>query len=291
MSVGVGLVLPPSERDLELLAPLLESEPDYYEVAPETLWRVADGRLAPNGYHAKFAELHARSGRPFVAHGVAYSVGSASPGEDERRARWRDAIAASHATFDFCWYTDHLGATVLAGRNVALPMPLPMTAGVADCVRARLAALQTVVPDVGLENSVFYHLYGDPLDEPAFLARCVDAPRMHLLLDLLNVHVMAANFDFDAAEYVRRLPLERVVEIHVAGGGASEPGWLPGGATRRLDSHDHAVPEAVWALLESVLPRCTALRGVTLERMEGSLRDGDVPLVREELRRVRTLVR
>src|SRR5262249_52420268 len=147
------------------------------------------------------------------------------------------------ATFEFAWYTEHLGATALAGRELALPLPLPMTGESAAVVRASLHELQALVPDVGVENSVFYFHLGDPLDEPAFLGECLDAPRMHLLLDLHNVYATALNAGFDPWGYVERLPLERVIEIHVSGGSDSGAAWLPSRAKVRLDSHDAAVPE------------------------------------------------
>ena len=58
----------------------------------------------------------------------------------------------------------------------------------------------------------------------------------------------------------------------------------------RLDGHDGAVPELVWRMLEAVAPRCPNLRGVTLERMEGTVEDADVPLVAAELARLRATV-
>ena len=163
-----------------------------------------------------------------------------------------------------------------------------MTAAAASVVHTTLRELQGIVPDVGVENSVFYFHLGDPLDEPAFLARCLDAPRMHLLLDLHNVYTTASNAGFDPEVYIQRLPLERVIEIHVSGGAWSEPGWLPSKRALRLDAHDSDVPEPVWALLDGVLPRCPNLRGVTLERMEGTVTDDDVPRLRAELRRIRS---
>jgi hypothetical protein len=146
-----------------------------------------------------------------------------------------------------------------------------------------------VVPSVGLENSVFYFLYGDALDEPDFLRSILCEPNFHLLLDLHNLHTMAENFDFDPEDYLRRLPLERVVEIHIAGGKQSDPQWLEG-QTMRLDSHDHAVPEEVWLLLESVARRCPNLRGLTLERMEGTVTAQDVAPISEELQRAKRIV-
>ncbi len=289
MKPGIGFTLQPEERYLALTAELLD-EVDYVEVAPETLWRTDEAsEIVANGFHARFAALKLATDMPFVAHGVAFSLGSARP-DAKRRARWLQRIAADHATFDFRWYTDHLGVTELAGRNLTLPLPTPLVPAAARALRESFAALQTVVPDVGCENSAFYFHLGDPLDEPAFLRDALTLPRTHLLLDLHNVWTNALNLGFDAWEYVSRLPPDKVIEIHVSGGAESDPDWLPSRAVLRLDAHDHAVPEEVWALTERVLPLCPNLRGVTLERMEGTVEPSDVPVLREELRRARALV-
>jgi uncharacterized protein (UPF0276 family) len=165
-----------------------------------------------------------------------------------------------------------------------------MTDEMAAIVRDRLLVLQQVVDDVGFENSAFYFLLGDWLDEPRFFDAILAAERTHLLLDLHNVYTMATNVGADAAEWLARIDCERVIELHLSGGDTSRPEWLPDGRTLRLDSHDHAVPEAVWDLFEQVLPRCSNLRGVTLERMEGSVAERDVADIRDELHRIREVV-
>ena len=139
------------------------------------------------------------------------------------------------------------------------------------------------------KRQVAYFLLGDALDEPAFITAAI-GDFGHVLLDLHNLHTMALNHRFDPLAYLARLDLARVIEIHVSGGAESDPAWLPGGRTMRLDSHDHAVPEEVWALLEYVVPRCPNLRGVTLERMEGTVRPEDVPVLRAEITRARAIV-
>jgi uncharacterized protein (UPF0276 family) len=283
----VGFTLQPELKFLELLEPVIRRA-QYYEVAPETLWRqTRAGALEPNGFHHRFAALKAASGKPFVAHGVGFSMGSS---DAKRRAVWLRQIRRDHAVFGFEWYTDHLGQTEAGGLALTLPMALPMTAQAAATVRRRLRDLQRIVPAVGVENTVVYFLLGDALEEPRFLKRLLSAPRMHLLLDLHNLHTMAENFGFDADAYLDALPLDRVIEVHVSGGAYSEPGWLPHGAVRRLDSHDGAVPEAVWRLAERALPRLPNLRGATLERMEGTVEQRHVALLREELKRLERLV-
>ncbi|MGZ3428385.1 MAG: DUF692 domain-containing protein [Polyangia bacterium] len=287
--IPVGFTLQPDPAFLERCERIIGAA-DYWEVAPETLWRRRDdGRLEPNGFHHRFAE-RTRGGRFFVAHGVGLSLGSGAAADARRRRAWLGRVRADHATFGFRWYTDHLGASAVDGLAMTLPLPLPMTAEAARVVRRRLAQMQRVVGDVGVENNVAYFLLGDALDEPRFLMDCVRAHRCHLLLDLHNVYTMAHNFGFDPADYLRRLDLAKVIEIHVSGGSESDPRWLPSGRVLRLDGHDGAVPELVWRMLEAVAPRCPNLRGVTLERMEGTVEDADVPLLAAELQRLRATV-
>lgn len=284
---ALGFTLQPEERTLELLAAVIREEPDYYEVAPETLWRRdGAGGYHPNGFHELFAALAVETGKPFVAHGVGMSLGTVRPDAVDR-ARRLARVAADHAVFQFLWYTDHLGATVLDGLELTLPMPPFMSRETAEIVRSGLATMRAVVPDVGVENSVFYFHLGDPLDEPEFLADIVRDPGCHLLLDLHNVYTTAVNVRFEPWAYVERLPLDKVIEIHIAGGSESDPKWLASKRVMRLDSHDHSVPDEVWTLFERTLPLCPNLRGVTLERMEGTVTAADVPLLREELRRAR----
>jgi uncharacterized protein (UPF0276 family) len=288
-SVSVGITLPPHLASLELVERAAFEIAEHWEVAPETLWRLGpDGTPVPNGFHELFLGWGERRDVPFVAHGVGFSVGT--PGrEPRRRAAWLARLREDAARFRFGWFTDHLGASRLGGMELTLPLPIPMSAASAAVVRRALDEMRTVVPDVGVENSVFYFHLGSPLDEPAFLAACLSAPRSHLLLDLHNVLTTAVNAGFEPRRYLEALPLERAIEIHVSGGRDSDPAWLRGEA-RRLDSHDDAVPEEVWRLLEEVLPRCPNLRAVTLERMERSLAPRDVPAFEDELRRARRIV-
>lgn len=126
-------------------------------------------------------------------------MGSSSRRDAARQRRWLKQLREDQRTFRYRWYTDHLGASALDGEAATLPVPLPMTEGYAAAVRRRLKAMQTVVPDVGVENNVACFVLGDPLEEPGFLDRCTRGPRMHVLLDVHNLFTMAENLGFDAA--------------------------------------------------------------------------------------------
>jgi uncharacterized protein (UPF0276 family) len=297
-AIGIGFVLQPELEYLDLLAPVFGALVDYFEIAPETTWwATEEGGLLPNGFSAEFYEIGQRwapagaRSKPFVAHGVGLSLGSADPGDRARQLRWLGRLEEDQGRFEFRWLSDHLAVTTAAGEALALPLPLLPTAAAAALVRGRLRELQArVVPDVAFENAAHYFYYGDPLAEAGLIAQILALPRSHVVLDLYNVWMMGQNMGFEPREFLRRLDLSRVIEIHVAGGSYSDLGWLPEGRRLRLDSHDEAVPEPVWALLAEVLPRCVNLRGVTLERMEGTVRGADVGPIAEELRRLRRAV-
>ncbi|MFO1054228.1 MAG: DUF692 family protein [Planctomycetota bacterium] len=289
--VDVGLSLQAERRYLDLVAPLAIGAADYVEVAPETLWHVADdGELEPNRYHREIEELVRRHDLGVVAHGTGLSLGSADPRDELRLKRWLRRIRADLEVLRYRWYTDHIGVSMLAGRSLMLPMPLPPLPMTAELVRTRLGALQESIADVGFENTVHYFLLGAWLDEPAWIANALPAHGGWLLLDLHNAWTTGLNLGIDPQDWLSRIDLSRVIEIHVSGGSFSDPRWLPDGTTLRLDSHDHEVPGEVWKLLDEFLPRCPNLRGVTLERMEGSVTEDDVAPLQAELLRLREVV-
>ena len=173
--IAVGFTLQPDPEFLDLLGDLLRSEPDYFELAPETTWREhPDGTLLPNSYAQLFFDLGDTTDTPFVAHGVGFSVGS---GDDDlpRQRRWLQRLALDHQRFRFRWLTDHLGFSFTEGSNLTLPLALPATPHHAARVRGALARLQGVVPEVGVENSVPYFFPGDPRDEATFLGHALAA--------------------------------------------------------------------------------------------------------------------
>jgi len=95
------------------------------------------------------------------------------------------------------------------------------------------------------------------------------------LLDVNNVYVNAQNHGFDPYAFIAALPLDRVLEIHVAGHRTLDSGLL-------LDSHGQAVADPVLDLLEWTIERAGPVP-VLLER------DNDVPQLSELLREVSVL--
>jgi uncharacterized protein (UPF0276 family) len=105
---------------------------------------------------------------------------------------------------------------------------------------------------IALENVSSYLTFCDSvLREWEFLAAVAERADCGILLDVNNVFVSAFNHGFDAQTYLAGVPVERVVQFHLAG--HSDHG------THLLDTHDHPVCEAVWSLYAAAVRRFGAL--------------------------------
>ncbi len=291
--LGVGFSLHADTAYLESAREILERDADYFEVAPETVWRREAGTLTRNGFHRLFREIRDRSKKPFVAHGLDFSLGSPLDSEAERvrTASWLDRLRDDHEVFRFAWLTEHLGWIAVDDDQVVLPLPLPYTEEALGVAAERMRLLASVVPLVGFENNPTYFVLGDPAEEPRFFNSLCRRAGCRMLLDLHNVHTQCRNFGLNPVEYVDAIDLANVLQIHLSGGSESEPDWVPSRRVFRLDSHDGPIPEPVWSLLEHVLPRCPNLRGIVVERLEGSFAADDVRGLSEEVRRAKDLFR
>lgn len=203
---------------------------------------------------------------PITMHGVSLSIGSAH-GVYEPCLTMMDRLRHE---WPFHWYSEHLQfQLVLDGKgalvNTGTPFPLPPTEEAAALVASRAAAIadRLGVPFL-LENQVHYlpDLPADPDigDEFGLMERIVTLSGCGQLLDLHNVYCNAINFGFDARSALDRVRLDRVGEIHIAGGS-----WCDGFYT---DAHDGRVPEPVWELLEETLSRAPRIPAVVFEMLD-----------------------
>ncbi len=180
--------------------------------------------------------------------------------------------------FHPAWVTDHEGLSRGGGWQSA-PLPLPATAPLVRRVRDHLARLRDALEvPVGLENLALAVSPDDALARPDLLDAMLD-PDGILLLDVHNLWCAAVNQGLDPMAYLRRFPLQRVRQLHVAGGRADADGF-------RRDTHDGPVPEPVFDLVEEAIASCPRLEAVIWERLAA----GPADAMRSELDRLRFLV-
>lgn len=176
---------------------------------------------------------------PVVMHGVSLSIGSADPLDFDylrQIKQLRDRIGAR-------WVSDHLCWTGVSGQNNHDLLPLPFTEEALVHVAGRVREVQDFLgAPLVLENpSSYVEFAGTPLKEWEFLRGIVESANCGILLDVNNVYVSAKNHGFDPEDYLSALPMDRVVQIHVAG--HTDHG------THAIDTHVGPVPDPVWSLL------------------------------------------
>lgn len=160
--------------------------------------------------------------------------------------------------------------------------PLQTAAGVRSAVDSiRQLSGQLTVP-LAVETGVSY-LRPRPGEMPdgAFVAAVTEAADCGILLDLHNIWTNQRNGRQSVADFLAQLPLERVLEVHLAGGEEYAGYWL--------DSHSKAVSAELWELAAQVLPQLPNLKAVTLEVMPNYIEIMGLAAIEQQLTQIHQL--
>lgn len=220
---------------------------DWLEVVPENYMGL--------GGRARERLEEAASAFPLVSHGVNLSIGST----DDLNETYLVQIGELLDRINSPWWSDHFCFTSSGGTYMHDLLPLPLTKEAVHHIAERAKRVQdrTGRPFL-LENISFYmQMPGSEMPEEDFITRVLEEADCGLLLDVNNVYVNSLNHKFDPYQYIDRLPLDRVVQIHIAGHKKIDD--------YVIDTHGAAVVEPVFQLLEHVL-RKTKVHAILLER-------------------------
>ena len=210
---------------------------DWFEITSEN-FMVAGGK--PRHYLERI-----RSRYPIVMHGVSLSIGSVDPLDRD----YLVALRQLAREIEPAWISDHLCWTGVDGVNSHDLLPLPYSEAAIAHVVARVQQVQDFLGrELLLENLSSYVEFRDSaMPEWEFVAEVARRSGCRLLLDVNNIQVSARNHGFDPDDYLAGIPGDRVWQIHLAG--HSDIG------SYCIGTHDHAVPDPVWALYERAIAR------------------------------------
>jgi uncharacterized protein len=253
--LGVGLNwFPGLEPVLRANAELI----DVLEVEPQSFWRReknADGLVIDR----PSIEALRRRRIPKLTHSVAFPVGGSLP----PTAAEMDQLSTIARELETPWVSEHLSFNRVAGESGSwqsgfLLPPRQTLAGVEAAVASvRTLSAGLTVP-LAIETGVNYlRPRADELPDGEFVARVVEAADCGILLDLHNVWTNERNGRQSLAEYVEQIPVERVWEIHVAGGHSHRGFWL--------DAHSGTVPADLMELAARIIPRLPNLKAIVFE--------------------------
>ena len=225
---GAGLGLRRGLLDKLMANP--PTEVDFMEVAPEN-WIGLGGKLGK-----KFRFFTERY--PFLIHGLSLSIGSPAP-LNEQLVHDVKAFMKEH---NIRLYSEHLSYTSDDGQLYDL-MPIPFTDDAVKYVAGRIRRVQDIIEQrMAVENVSYYAPTDDSMTEQEFTLAVLEEADCDLLLDVNNIYVNSINHGYDAQEFMRAMPADRVRYFHVAGHYVEAPDL-------RVDTHGDAVCDPVWDLL------------------------------------------
>jgi len=258
--LGVGIVV---SAGLDVLWDGIRHLVDVVEVEPQTMWIPRQD----SGWDLHEEAFRWVEGRqvPAIAHGVGFPVGGCEPPDPVGVA----LAAVSAGRLEAAHWSEHLSfnQAVVGGSRIDAGFLLPPAqtwAGVdaaVDHVGAYRAA--AALPFL-IETGVNY-LRPRPgeLSDGAFVAAVADRGDCAILLDLHNLLANERNGREPVSDVLSELPLERVLEVHVAGGFELDGYYL--------DAHIGGPDSQLLELLAEVLPSLPNVRAVIFEAVPESL--------------------
>jgi uncharacterized protein (UPF0276 family) len=247
------------------------------EVEPQTIWYQPDPRLGPPTVDELALERLRSFPHPKLLHGIGYAVGGTLPPDPAQLRPFLRTIEALRPP----WISEHLSFNRARGPrgvfNTGFLLPPRQTReGIASAVRSIRSMADAIGLPLAVETGVNYlQPRADELDDGRFVAEVVEGADCGLLLDLHNLWVNERNGRQAILDYLAQLPLERVWEVHLAGGSEDQGYWL--------DSHSDAVPSPLMDLALEVLPRLPNLGALIFELFPEYLPVVGVDLVRSQL--------
>lgn len=187
---------------------------------------------------------------PLSLHGVALSIGGASPLDKAHLAR----LKALLDRYDCGLFSEHLAWSTHDGAYLDDLLPLPYTEKTLQHVCAHVGETQDFLGRrMLLENpSTYVQFEESTMSEIDFVDEIADRTGCGLLLDVNNVFVSCKNHNMDAVAYIDAFPVHHVGEIHLAG---HDERIDDAGAPLLIDAHGSPVVDPVWALYEHTLAR------------------------------------
>jgi uncharacterized protein (UPF0276 family) len=223
---GLGLRRPIADRLMDVAA----GEIDFMEIAPEN-WIHVGGKLGKK--LRWFTERY-----PFLIHGLSLSIGSPAPLNEQLVRDVKDFMAEHNIRM----YSEHLSASSDDGQLYDL-MPIPFTEDAVKYVASRVQRVQDILEQrIALENVSYYAPTDTAMSEADFTLAVLEEADCDLMLDINNIVVNSINHQYDALEFMHRMPAGRIRYFHIAG-------HYVEAEDLRIDTHGTPVDQQAWALL------------------------------------------
>jgi uncharacterized protein (UPF0276 family) len=227
---------------------------DLLEISTED-YIVRERRIHGDPYEEKLQE--ALEVFPGVAHGLSLSIGTVAPLNSHYIEATKRFLEGNRLSV----FSEHCAFHSVDGNDLTMFLPLPFEEASVRWIKQNYEAVRRELQRPFALENVTYHfpIPRGSLTEAQFLRRLTEETDCTLLLDVTNVFNNASNHGYDPIEFFETIPMERVSQMHLAGGHQLDDGTWE-------DSHSRPVMEPVWPLFEEAVKRARNCEIVILER-------------------------
>jgi uncharacterized protein len=277
--LGVGLVYWPVLRPL-----FVAGEAAVLELEPQSLWTKVRG---PSGWSYRLNERGLESIAELPQLKVLHGVGQPIGGSVDDPLDYLPLLRQMSDRLRPAWVSEHLAHNRVhrEGRTsecgYLLP-PLQRPAGVRVAAANIRRYAQALDRPVAFETGVNYLCpQVDDMQDGAFFGAVAEEADCGILLDLHNLWCNERNGRQSVADALTQMPLDRIWEVHFAGG-SSLHGYC-------LDAHDGAIPPQLLEIGEQILQKLENVGALIFEILPEHLNKLGIDGVQRELEALRAL--
>jgi len=274
--LGVGIVYSSA------IEPLILEHPELFDVLefePQTTWIETPNNSVPflvrDDVQQHIAQLPGRK----LVHSIGVPVGGSVPGHAAQLPLLRDTVERLQAP----WASEHLSFNLTPDFFTGFFLPPRQTPeGVQVFAQSARRLTEALGVPVAIETGVNYlRPRTDELPDGTFMNAVAETAGCGILLDLHNIYTNQLNGRQTIEQFLSQLPLDRVWEVHLAGGFEMEGYWL--------DAHSGAIPDPLLEISRDVIPSLPNLKAIVFEIFSSFIPRFGMDEIRGEMEKLREL--
>jgi uncharacterized protein len=265
---------------------ILESNLDLIqvvEIEPQTFWYRNKSKLDSYSFDENTVNYLLEVNKPTLFHGVGYPVGGKILSDTTHMKCFKDMATILNPI----WFSEHLSFNTieiegqLCNTNFLLP-PLQTNEGVETYIRnIKEYSKKLNIPFAFETGTNYLSPKKFEIEDGTFINKISEGADCNILLDLHNILANEKNGRQKVKDFIRQISLERVIQIHLAGGFYFKDYYL--------DAHSGISSDEVISIFESIVKTLPNLKAITFEMLPDYLRyipEKDITIQLEKMNRI-----
>lgn len=241
---------------------------DTIELEPQTFWLRDKAKKNSFLINEEIIKTIKALPQKKIIHSVGIPVGGNLPPDSNQLKLLKHNINY----FESPWASEHLSFNSTLEFNTGFFLPPRQTdIGVSLAVRNINMMKEGLMVPFGVETGVNYlKKRPDEMDDGEFVNNVVTEADCGIILDLHNIYCNDLNGRQKISDFLNQIPLDRVIEVHLAGGIEMNGYWL--------DAHSGEIPQRLIDISREVIPHLKNLKVIIFEILSSY-----IPVVGENL--------